>query len=69
MKNEIKKAKKESWKQFGEEIIEEHTTDYRKFWTRIKRLRGDKGKERKAMKNKQGKTLADTKERTLRRKV
>lgn len=62
VKEAIKKSKKDSWKKMGEEITELHITDTRKFWTRIKRIRGDKRKSTRAIKNKQGKIQIDTKE-------
>lgn len=52
VKKAVREAKKNSWRDFGEQITEMHKTDNRKFWTKIKRLRGNKRKEIKAIRNK-----------------
>ncbi|KAF2881982.1 hypothetical protein ILUMI_24197 [Ignelater luminosus] len=42
VKQAFKKTKRESWRRFGEEINEKYKVDNRKFWTKIKQLKGHK---------------------------
>lgn len=62
VKESIKVEKRNSWRKMGEEITELHKMNTREFWTRIKRLRGDKRKNTRAIKNNQGQMQTDTKE-------
>lgn len=52
VKLKIKEEKKKSWRDFGEEITNTQRINNRKFWTQIKRLRGSRKKEIKAIKDK-----------------
>lgn len=58
----IRQQKRKTWREFGEQITETHRLDNRKFWTCIKRLRGGKRKEIKAVRDKSNKLQTGTRE-------
>lgn len=61
-KDTVKKAKKKSWEEFGEEINKGFKNRGRKFWTRIKSLRGKGKHDLSGIKDRNNKLLIRTTE-------
>ncbi|KAJ4438228.1 hypothetical protein ANN_14167 [Periplaneta americana] len=59
---EVKKAKRQSWKEFGEQIEENYQHDSKKFWKTMKYLRGKMGRIVYSIRDKENKLKTETKE-------
>lgn len=59
-KIEVRKAKEQTWEEFGNEIENNFKDNKRKFWTLIKGLRGKTGKRIRNIQDKQNKLITDT---------